>query len=112
MTKYFHRICFAISAKRDGSVWSGGSGLPAATEQNLQFRVQMLPNIKTVAVPLAQHSPRLGQFALLHIVCRPRELRTFSVCRKAPPTGKGLRSQGGNFRGSPVMSRAFFTVEK
>ena len=35
-----------------------------ATEQKPQFRVQMLPRIKTVAVPLFQHSPRFGQFAL------------------------------------------------
>jgi hypothetical protein len=45
----------AISAKRNGSDGSGGAGLPVATEQNLQFLVQILPKIKTVAVPLDQH---------------------------------------------------------
>lgn len=98
ITRYFKFICFAICAKRDGSVGSGGAGLPVATEQNLQRRVQMLPEIKTVAVLLDQHSPRFGQFALLQIVCKPSELNVCSVRRKLSLVGNGLRSQGGNLR--------------
>jgi hypothetical protein len=88
--------CFVISASRIGSHGSGSSGLPKVTEQNLQFLVQMLPKIRTVAVPLAQHSPRLGQFALLHIVSRDKEFKIFSVCLKSSPAGNGLRSQCGS----------------
>ena len=57
MMRYFSFSCLANSTNRAGSVGSGGSVLPADTEQNPQFRVQILPRIKTVAVPLALHSP-------------------------------------------------------
>jgi len=68
ITRYFKFIRCAISASRCGSVESGGWGLPFSTEQNLQLRVQILPKISTVAVPLCQHWPRFGQLALLQMV--------------------------------------------
>jgi hypothetical protein len=96
ITRYLRPILFAISATLAGSVGSGGAGLPAGMEQNLQLRVQILPSIRTVAVPLAQHWPRLGQFALLQIVCRWSDFRICSVRRKESPAGKGLLSQEGS----------------
>ena len=93
-------ICSAISAILAGSEGSGGSGLPQVTEQNLQFRVQMLPRIRTVAVPLDQHWPRLGQLALWHIVFMPREFKIVSVELYLALAGSGLFSQGGSFRRS------------
>jgi hypothetical protein len=69
-----------MSARRAGSVGSGGWGLPVATEQNLQFRVQMLPRISTVAVPRPQHSPRLGQLAFVQIVSSPSDSSVSRVC--------------------------------
>jgi hypothetical protein len=83
---------------RIGSLGSGGSGLPKETEQNPQFLVQTFPRISTVAVPLSQHSPRFGQFALLHIVSRDKELKTFSVFLKLSPAGKGRLNQVGKLR--------------
>ena len=79
-----------------GSVGSGGAGLPAATEQKRQLRVQISPKIKTVAVPRAQHSPRFGQLAWIQMVCRSRLPRVLSVSLKVWPAGKGRLSQGGS----------------
>ena len=53
-----------------GSAKSAGSGLPVATLQKPQERVQILPNIIKVAVRSPQHSPILGQRPLLQIVCK------------------------------------------
>ena len=81
-----------------GSVASAGFGLPLGTEQNLQPRVQILPRIKTVAVPLAQHWPRLGQFALIHIVSMPSEPTMSLVLLYSPAVGIGLLNHSGNRR--------------
>jgi hypothetical protein len=58
----------------------------------------MLPRIRTVAVPLDQHWPRLGQLALLQIVFMPREFKTVSVKLYLALAGSGLFSQDGSFR--------------
>src|SRR5689334_21576049 len=57
------------SATRSGSFRSAGKGLPVATAQKPQERVQIFPRIINVAVPAPQHSPILGQFPLSQIVC-------------------------------------------
>jgi hypothetical protein len=69
-----------MSASRAGSVGSGGWGLPVATEQNPQLRVQTLPRIRTVAVPRPQHSPRFGQLAFVQIVSSPSDASVSQVC--------------------------------
>ena len=56
------------SATRAGSCRSYPPGRPLGTSQNRHPRVQMFPSIMKVAVPLLQHSPRLGQLALWHTV--------------------------------------------
>jgi len=103
---YFNPICSAICASLAGSVASGAFGLPLATEQNLQFRVQTLPKIKTVAVPLEKHSPRFGQSAFTHIVSSDSEVNILLVRSYASPDGKGLRSQ----LGSPRICSALFCI--
>jgi hypothetical protein len=80
-------------------------------EQNLQLRVQILPSIRTVAVPLAQHWPRLGQFALLQIVCRWSDFRICSVRRKESPAGKGLLSQEGSLLDLRLISGILYKSE-
>ncbi len=58
------------SATCSGSCGSSWSGLPVATLQNVQARVQTLPNIITVACFCFQHSPMLGQAASSQTVLR------------------------------------------
>ena len=52
-----------VSARSIGSLGSGGSGIPFLTEQYRQPLVQVSPSNINVAVPLPQHSGRLGQHA-------------------------------------------------
>src|SRR6185437_15810591 len=72
------------SATRCGSSQSTGSGLPVATAQKPQLRVQTFPRIIKVAVPSPQHSPIFGQLPLSQMVCslwvstRPRTCLYFS----------------------------------
>src|SRR5665213_3560933 len=56
------------SATFSGSAKSTADGLPVATAQNPQERVQTFPRIIKVAVPAPQHSPIFGQFPLSQIV--------------------------------------------
>ena len=58
-----------VCAICNGSSLSSGSGLPCATSQNGQRRVQIAPIIIKVAVPPPKHSGRLGQAASSHTVC-------------------------------------------
>src|SRR5262245_59423126 len=58
-----------VSARCRGSSASGASGLPCATSQNGQRRVQMSPRIMKVAVPLPKHSAMFGQEASSQTVC-------------------------------------------
>ena len=53
---------------RAGSSSSNGDGVPLLTAQKRQVRVQRAPININVAVPLAQHSPLLGQRPLSQIV--------------------------------------------
>jgi hypothetical protein len=53
-----------------GSKGSIAPGLPVATLQNAQARVQISPMIIIVAWPFDQHSPMLGQAASSHTVAR------------------------------------------
>ena len=62
-----------------GSATSGGRGLPCATSQNGQRRVQISPKIIKVAVPPLKHSPMLGQLASSHTVCRLLSRRIFLI---------------------------------
>ena len=63
MTTCFSPICAVAKATFSGSAASRGSGLPVATLQNEQARVQMPPRIMNVACFWLQHSPMLGQLA-------------------------------------------------
>ncbi|MCY1538378.1 hypothetical protein D9M68_739140 [compost metagenome] len=62
--------CMSLTevATRLGSSVSTARGLPVATAQKEQERVQMFPKIMNVAVPAPQHSPMLGQFPLSQMV--------------------------------------------
>src|SRR3989338_3402039 len=53
-----------------GSLRSAASGRPASMAQKRQALVQTSPKIIKVAVPLPQHSPIFGQWALSQTVCR------------------------------------------
>src|SRR5665647_1780985 len=70
ITQCLSPIVLIDSASRADSRGSGGSGLPVFVAQNLQALVHISPRIIKVAVPLFQHSPMLGQFPLVQIVCR------------------------------------------
>ena len=59
------------SATRAGSSASSGPGMPVATLQNEQARVQVSPMIIMVAWRCDQHSPILGQAASSQTVTRP-----------------------------------------
>ena len=59
------------SATRAGSVGSSGLGLPVATLQKAQARVQTSPMIIMVAWLFDQHSPMLGHAASSQTVTRP-----------------------------------------
>ena len=84
------------SATLCGSVGSSGPGRPVRTLQKAQARVQVSPMIIMVAWRLVQHSPRLGQPASSHTVCRPcsRTMRRVSA-NSALATGTRTRIQSG-----------------
>src|SRR5690606_22637750 len=68
ITQCFTPISLTEVATRFGSSTSTGRGLPVATAQNEQERVQILPRIIKVAVPAPQHSLIFGQFPLSQMV--------------------------------------------
>jgi len=68
MIACFIFISFIDLATFSDSSQSISSGFPVLTPQNLQERVHIFPKIRKVATPLPQHSPKLGQLPLLHIV--------------------------------------------
>ncbi len=70
-----------VWARRSGSLGSSGFGRPVLTLQNLQRRVHLSPMIMKVAVPLLQHSPRLGQDASSHTVTRVLEFACHATHR-------------------------------
>src|SRR4051794_11251640 len=76
-----------VCARWTGSSASGASGLPCATSQKGQRRVQMSPRIMKVAVPLPKHSPMLGHEASSHTVCSfcSRRMRLMSWNREPGP---------------------------
>ena len=59
-------------ARRTGSPRSRAAGVPWATAQYVQFRVQTSPRIMKVAARCSQHSPMLGQCASSHTVWSSR----------------------------------------
>ena len=71
ITTYFNFISWMVSANLRGSSGSGGKGLPCATSQKGQRRVQIAPRIIKVAVPWLKHSCKFGQDASSHTECRP-----------------------------------------
>src|SRR5512134_709178 len=84
-----------VRPRFSGSSASSGCGLPWATSQNGQRRVQMSPMIMKVAVPPAKHSPRFGQDASSHTVCR-RFSRSTPLSRPtAGLAGERARIHGG-----------------
>src|SRR5579863_7578588 len=91
------------SATLCGSSQSTGRGLPVATAQNPQLRVQMFPRIIKVAVPAPQHSPIFGQLPLSQIVWSLYWSTRLRTCLKFSPIGSLTRSQFGFLlRGSVV----------
>jgi hypothetical protein len=64
-------------ASLSGSSQSTGRGLPLGTEQNLHRLVHIFPRIIKVAVPWFQHSPILGQFPLVQMVCNSSRMTRF-----------------------------------
>ena len=95
ITQCFTCISLTELATRFGSSVSTASGLPVATAQKEQERVQMLPNIIKVAVPAPQHSPILGQLPLSQIVCSlwsSTKLRTWAY---SFPVGSFTLNQSG-----------------
>jgi len=61
MTTWESPICFTALATFSGSAMSSALGLPVATLQKAQARVQISPMIMKVACFLSQHSPMFGQ---------------------------------------------------
>src|SRR4030042_1187651 len=59
---------FPAWATRFGSSQSIEEGLPRLISQKPQVRVQISPNIRKVAVPAPQHSPKFGHMASSHTV--------------------------------------------
>ena len=108
-----------VRASLAGSSPSRGLGRPWATSQKGQRRVQMSPMIMKVAVPWPKHSPRLGQLASSHTVCRPfsRSAR-FSRATSGVPGNwariqGGLRSRVSGVVGSTLTrSRAIFSAPR
>ena len=74
MTTWLSPISRTALATFSGSAMSSAFGLPVATLQNAQARVQISPMIMKVACFLSQHSPILGQPASSQTVCRPFSL--------------------------------------
>ena len=71
MTTWLRPIFATAAATRSGSVGSSGAGLPVATLQKPQARVQISPMIIMVAWDFSQHSPMLGQPASSQTVTSP-----------------------------------------
>ena len=78
-----------------GSKGSSAPGLPVATLQKLQARVQISPMIIMVAWPLAQHSPMLGQAASSQTVCSELSRTILRVAWYSLEVGAFTRIQGG-----------------
>ena len=88
MTTYLSLRMPIERARFCGSSASGGNGLPCATSQNGQRRVQTSPRIMKLAVPLLKHSPMLGQEASSHTVCNwLSRSRRFTSLKPAPMPG-------------------------
>jgi hypothetical protein len=96
----------------NGSSGSGGFGLPVATPQNLQLRVQISPKIINVAVPLFQHSPILGQLPLVQMVCRWLRSTRFRTFAYVSPEALCILSHGGRRRRGEVLSFTFSVFER
>ena len=79
MTTCFSPIFATASPTRPGSVGSSGAGLPVATLQKPQARVQTSPMIIIVACDFSQHSPMLGQPASSQTVTSPCSRTTARV---------------------------------
>ena len=84
-----------VSATCCGSSGSTGRGLPCATEQNLQLRVQMSPKTMNVAVRCFQQSPRFGHFALSQTVCNFARCNNERISTCSLPPMNGARSHDG-----------------
>ena len=65
-------------------------------EQKAQFRVQTVPKIKKVSVPLAKHSPRLGQRASWQTEFGTVWASFSDSCRVAFTLLRLCRNQSGN----------------
>jgi hypothetical protein len=85
-----------LFATLSGSLLSSQpSGFPVLTWQNLQALVQVSPKIIKVAVPVAQHSPRLGHLASSQTVKSFFSRKLFLIEKKISPLGIVVLSQGG-----------------
>src|SRR5210317_1008406 len=88
-------MALIVCARLAGSDASREFGRPWPTSQNGQRRVQISPMIMKVAVPLEKHSPRFGQEASSHTVCRLFSRRRAFSCLTRSPVGALARIQAG-----------------
>ena len=97
-----------MSARLSGSCGLTAPGLPVATLQKAQARVQMSPRIITVACLRAQHSPILGQAASSQTVCSLRSRMTRCVSPYPGEVGAFTLIQAG-LRGDGLSGRCCFS---
>ena len=96
ITQCFNPIFSMVSASRSGSPRSTiPPGLPVFTLQNRHARVHTSPKIIKVAVPLPQHSERLGHLPLTQIVCNPFRAMISFTSRYCFPCGSEILSHSG-----------------
>src|SRR5690606_23518237 len=95
ITQCFTYNNFTEVATRFSSSQSTANGLPVATAQKEQERVQIFPKNIKVAVPAPQHSPIFGQLPLSQMVCSLCSSTKLLTWRYSLPTGSLTRNQSG-----------------
>ena len=91
-----------------GSCGLSAPGLPVATLQKAQARVQVSPMIMKVACFCFQHSPMFGQAASSHTVVRPYWRISRLVSAYSGELGARTRIQSG-LRGIGLSGRCAFS---
>jgi hypothetical protein len=109
MTRWLMPSLPTASAMCSGSCGSSWSGLPVATLQNAQARVQTEPRIITVACFFFQHSPMFGQAASSHTVLRLRRRISARVSWYSGEVGALTRIQSGLRRWTGLSGRCAFS---
>ena len=102
ITTYFKPMSAIARANCRGSSMSRALGLPCATSQNGQRRVQISPMIINVAVPPLKHSPRFGHCASSQTEASLCFRRVCLIRVTSGLIGILTRIQSGFFRNSVV----------